>query len=362
MSVKRVLICGFTETKGGMEAYIMNLYRNIDRTNIQFDFLKVFEGEFPFEEEICSLGGKIYFVPRKRDDFTRHYRDMDKLFRENRFCAVYYQTCRKLKSLDVFKYAKKYGVPIRAIHSHNTKENASKVDKIRQIIVEQQRDKYVNRLFACSEEAGKWMFGEKNYKVIDNGIDLQKFTYNEEVRNRTRQELGIGDKVVVGTVGRLTDVKNPQFCLELFDKLQSDVDNSVFLHIGAGTLMSSIQKSVERKGLQHKYRLLGEQSNIAELMNAMDIFLLPSKYEGFPFVLVEAQAVGLPCIVSDIITEKCDLIGNMKFLPLNVECWKKAILDTYTMEREDKSKVVREKGYDVKQIVMELEKELVVER
>lgn len=358
MDIKRVLICGFTEGQGGMESYVMEIYRHCDRNKIQFDFLNVHTFQIAYADEIKALGGKIFYVPLKSVDMKEHYRVLDKLFKENQYAGVYYQCNRKLISLDVFKYAKKYGVPKRVMHSHNsTQEVESFVRRIREKNVESQMDKYVTHYFACSEEAGKWMFGNRTFTVIKNSVDTGIFYYNEASRQEIRQKYQSEGKIVVGTVGRLVDAKNPKFMLEIFDVLWKKNKDVVFLHVGNGVLMERLVQEREQYDWKDKYVFVGNKRNVADYMNAFDVFVLPSIHEGFPIVLVEAQATGLQCIVADNITKACDLTGNMAFLPIQntAELWAEKILELAKKERQSKTKEIQDAGYDILKVSKQIE-------
>lgn len=357
MAAQRVLICGFSENHGGMESYIMEIYRHCDREKLQFDFINVQTYSIAFADEIEALGGHIYYIPLKSVDMEGHYKALDNLFSTNNYVGVYYQCNRKLISLDVFKYAKKYNVPKRVIHSHNsTQAPVSLVEKLRQKNVELKMDSYVTHYFACSEEAGKWMFGKRPFTVIKNSVDANVFYYNEASREQMRKQYELENKIVVGTVGRLVDAKNPMFMLKIFDELQKNNPETIFLHVGDGVLMEELKELRDQYDWKDKYLLVGNQSKVADFMNAMDVFVLPSIHEGFPIVLVEAQATGLQCLAADNITTSCDLTGNMQFLPIeNTEkLWAEKILEVVQKPRKSEIRRVQELGYDIVKITAEI--------
>lgn len=357
MALQRVLICGFTENKGGMESYIMEIYRHCDRTKIQFDFLNFHTFEIAYAEEIKVLGGNIYYVPMKSVDVNAHYQALDDVFSKYNYAGVYYQCNNKLVSLDVFKYAKKYGVPKRVIHSHNsTQKQNSFLHRIREKLAEIRMDSYVTHYFACSEEAGTWMFGKRPFTVIKNSVDTSVFYYNEASREKLREQYAFADKIVVGTVGRLVDAKNPKFMLKIFDELQKMNPETVFLHVGDGVLMDEMLELRDQHDWKDKYLLVGNQSNVADYMNAIDVFILPSIHEGFPIVLVEAQSTGLQCLVADNITNSCDLTGNIKFLPIDSseKLWAETILQVVVKGHKSESNRIKELGYDIVNITKQI--------
>ncbi len=359
MGAKRVLIAGITANKGGVESYIMEIYRHCDKSKLQFDFLSYEHINEEYKKEIEYLGGHVYFIPAKRKHIINHYKVLNEIFLKGKYTGVYYQCNRKLYTLDIFKYAKKYNVPIRAIHSHNsTQPPMSFIEKIRSLSVECRLDKYVTDRFACSDEAGKWMFGDREYKVIKNAVDTSVFFYNMKTREKVRKELGLDDKLLVGTVGRLSEQKNPFYIVEIINKLCQINENIRFIHIGDGKLKEKVKEKIEEYSLRDKYLLLGLQKNVSDYMNAMDYFILPSKFEGFPIVLVEAQATGLHCMVSDNITNSCDLTGNIEFLSTDIQPqeWAERILNDIKYNREDCSKKIIEEGYDINCISEEIQK------
>lgn len=350
---KRILICGLTQIYGGMESYIMNIYRNIDREAFQFDFLMVGEPRLSCEEEVKSLGGNIYFLPLKREDYRKHYSVLDSVFSKNEYSGVYYQTGHMLQSLDVFKYAKRHGVKVRAIHSHNTRENeASLMVKIRRAFVYAELNKYVNHLLACSDEAGRWMFKGNEFEVIKNSIDTQAFSYSIEDRDSIRAELGLENKRIVGTVARFTKQKNPTFLLQIVDSLLKRNEDVVFFHLGTGDLEEEIRAEVEKRGLSDRYFFLGIKPDVNRYLSAMDVFVLPSLYEGFPISYVEAQCSGVKCIISDKITSESDLTNNSVFIPIDDSSkWVEQIERSFGYTRCDLSNVVKSKGYDINDTV-----------
>lgn len=359
MNAKRVLVAGITSNKGGVETYILAIYSHCDRTKLQFDFLSYEKINKEYEQEIKDLGGRVFYLPTKRKNIVQHYKMLENIFRTGNYAGIYYQCNRKLYTLDIFKYAKKYNVPVQAIHSHNsTQPPMSLLEKIRSFNVERKLDRFVTDRFACSVDAGKWMFGNKQYKVIKNAIDTTKFSYDLEVRKKKRKELNLDDKLIIGTVGRLSDQKNPFYICEIVKALCKLKDNIYFVHIGDGELKGAIEKKIEEYSLTDKYLLLGLKDDVSAYMNAMDYFILPSKFEGFPIVLVEAQVTGLHCTVSDKITNSCDLTGNIDFLPIDFapQKWAEHILNNIEYKRKDCTQEIIEKGYDINCVTEEIQK------
>lgn len=350
MKAKRVLIAGCTDTKGGLETYIMGLYRNIDRSRLQFDFLQLQKDEIAYAEEIRKMGGNIFKLPMIRDDFSGHYKSLKRIFSQCDYAGVYFQFNRKPVSLDTFQYARKAGVPHRVIHSHNSTESKmSRLHVLREKIAETSMDRYVTDYFACSEQAGRWMFGDRDFTVIKNSIDTDIFCFHQEKRDKLRENMNLTGKIVLGTVGRLEDAKNPFFLIDIFKEIHKKNPDTVFLHIGTGSYENDMAAKLKEYGLEESYLLLGQKKEIADYMNVMDMFLLPSKHEGFPFVLVEAQATGLKCLIADNITDTCDLTGNVEFLPIDrgTAVWEKAISDNFRYERTDQKEAIIRQGYDI---------------
>ncbi len=201
------------------------------------------------------------------------------------------------------------------------------------------------------------MFGKRKFQVIPNSINVSQFDLNQEIRQDFRKQLGLEGKKIFGTVGRVTQAKNPYKLIDIFEKIHKIDPETVFLHVGDGDMMDEIRKVINSRGLKNSYLLLGRRVDISQLMNAMDCFMLPSIYEGFPIVLIEAQCSGLPCLVSDNITKSCNITGNVQYLNRmdRDEIWAKAALEAVEKERTGKAIVIREKGYDIVRTSKKLE-------
>ncbi|WP_434309636.1 glycosyltransferase [Hominifimenecus sp. rT4P-3] len=356
--IRRILIVGLTSNPGGMETFIMNIYRRFDKTKYQFDFLTT-DATMAFSEEAEELGGRIFFAPQKRKGVAAYRAYLETLFTENHFLAVCYQRCRRLTDLSVFAIAKAKGVPIRVLHSHSTKIlNPSFSYRVLSALAFPRLSHYINYFFACSPDAGRWMFGNRPFTVIPNCIETERFTPNSERRKQIRNRLHAEGKVVLGTVGRLSDVKNPLYLLEIACELKKRAFPFVFWHVGEGELYSKMSELINERGLKQDFLLLGSQKDIPTYMDGMDLFLLPSLYEGFPMVLMEAQASGLPCLVSEAVTRDANLSGELHFLPLTdgVSTWADAIESTVVPSvRQGYAELLREKGYDLGRLVERME-------
>ena len=354
--MKRILICGLTDTYGGMEAFVLEFFRNADKSRIQFDFL-IFEHQtISYADEIRSLGGSIIVLPLFRNHPFSFYSELDKVFRNNAYDVVYYHSTHRIKSLRVLSCAKKRGVPVIAVHSHGSRDDeAGLYRKIREAYSFRRFKKVVNKRLACSSNAGKWMFGDEPFEIIPNPINVKRFSYNEEKRKKIRDSLGIGNELVVGTVGRMTYVKNPLFMTEVFEKVLKK-KNAYFIHVGDGDMMDMMKTRIKEKKLDGKYLLPGSKDNVPDYLSAMDVFLFTSFYEGFPISLIEAQANGLRCLVSDTIVEDCDITGNVFFRSINddPEIWAESIINASEYKREDRTDDVIDKGYDAAHVASRL--------
>ena len=376
MEPQRVLIVGLTSNKGGLETFVLELYRRIDRNRIQFDFLRFSKDrKLAYEDEIVSLGGRVFYCPTIRDNIVEHFHSLHLIFRQTHYKAVYYQANDKILSVDVFRIAMMHAVPIRILHSHNSTHLRELPEglyhemigsgfrdpiyqRIRKTIASKTMNRYVTHYFCCSKAAGEWMFGKnRNFKVINNGIDTVQYAFNPEMRDQIRQLENVKDKVVFGTVARFAPEKNPLFLIDIFHAIHKTRPDSVFWHIGGNFLESQVREKIIRLNLEDSYLLLGSKDNVCEYLNAMDLFLLPSIYEGFPITLVEAQTSGLHCLVSNTITPEVDITGNVAFFSLDepAEKWADAAISMIGYKRESHQQQVAEQGFDIHTRVRDFE-------
>ena len=313
---------------GGVEAVIMNYYRNIDRSKVQFDFICDEDSTNIPYDEIKKLGGRVIICPPYQKIFGYEKFLID-LFKKNNYKIVH----SNINALSVFplRAAKKAGVPIRIAHSHSATNKKEWKKNLMKQALRPFSKKYATDYFACSELAGRWLFGDKTFEqgkvtIINNAIDLDKFKYDEKVRKEKRKELNINDDtLVVGHIGRFVAQKNHTFLIDIFSELHKKEKNSILLLIGQGPLMGEIKQKVDSLGISDSVKFLGQRDDVNELYNAMDLFLFPSLYEGLGMVLIEAQANGLPCIASIEVPKIADISNNVQFYDLNdsIDIWLK---------------------------------------
>ena len=341
----------------GIEALLMNVYRHIDREKIQFDFM-VHRPEHAFyDDEVESLGGRIYKTPRFSPipgQYQTYMSSMEEILRSHpEYKIIHAHTELNLWPLMV---AKKIGVPVRIAHSHNAKRTVNL--KYFFFLYEKPRiKKYCTDMFMCSTPAGIWTFGEDavksgKVKFIKNGIESERFVFNEAFRTKKREELGFGDKFVVGHVGRFMTQKNHIFLIEIFNEIYKRNPNSVLLLIGAeGPLEAKIEKRIHDLNLQKSVVKLTNRRDVNELMQAMDVFLFPSLWEGLPLTGIEAQTAGLPVVMSDAVTKEVCVTNNVYQLSLDLsaETWADKVLKTTnSFKRENVRQQIIDSGFDIR--------------
>lgn len=323
-SHKKVLVFGMTENYGGVESFIMSYFRNMDRSKITFDFL-CYSDNPAYKDEILSLGGNIMVCPpQKRFFANRHFISRLKKHSLFEYEAVHLHLC-SISDLTLVKAAKKAGVKKRIMHSHNTDFMGGKLRKYLHLYYKNKCYKYLTHFFACSPAAGKWFFGDKvlkmpTYKVINNAVNTEKFKFNTEVREDIRRELEMQDNVIYGHVGRFHFQKNHLFLLDIFAEVVKQQPEARLVLIGDGDEKENILAHAKKLGIFDKINLLGLKSNVCDYMQAMDMFLLPSLFEGLAIVLVEAQATGLPCVISEgIAPDYANIDDHMTSISLDTD-------------------------------------------
>ena len=334
--------------RGGLETMLMNYYRNIDRSKVQFDFLTHRSEKADYDDEIEALGGKIYHLPRL-NPFSRSYlSSLDRFFKEHREYQVVHchQDCL---SGVVLKVAKANGVKFTIAHAHSASQDKN-LKYLIKVIAKKNIKKYSDQLFACGDEAGKWMFETDDFKVINNAIDTDLYTYNKEKSLEVRRKLGIEGKFVVGHVGRFNYPKNHKFIVDVFDEVQKIEPDSVLMLVGDGDLRVEIEDKVKALGLEDKVKFMGVRSDVNDLMQAMDVFLFPSLYEGLPVTMVEAQASGLKCIISDKVPTECALTDNVQVVKLedSPKIWANQVLEYKNYERRNTKPDIEKANFDIK--------------
>lgn len=335
---------------GGLETLIMNIYRNIDRSQVQFDFLLHYEGEFFYSKEIRELGGRIYNLSVRDDNnVIKYLRDLRRFFAEHKEYTVVHG---HMVSTAVFYlyYAKKNDIPMRIIHSHNTDTNSGMKGRLKKFLA-LFSTMFANTYFACGEMAGKSLFRGKKFIIINNGIDIEKFKFDKDIRIKVREELGLQDKNIYGHVGRFNYQKNHDFLIDIFSEIFKIDNHAVLLLIGDGELKKSILEKINKMGLSDKIIYLGVRADVNRLYQAMDCFILPSYFEGFPVVATECQAAALPMLVSDNVSKEIKIIDKIEFLGLQEASSKWAVKATemVRLPRIDESDKVKLRGFDIKE-------------
>lgn len=350
---------------GGQESFIMNMYRNIDRKKVQFDFLTPFTCDNKkLKEEVERLGGRIYhydhvFGEKNNKVFKKCVSDF---LRGHHYDTVHFHSGSTYALMEGSKIAHDMGVKNIIVHSHCGGFADLKYHIIKALSVPYLMN-YPTDYFACSHLAAKWKFPaqiirKKRYKVIKNAIDTERFCYLPEVREKYRKQFCVEDRLVVGHIGRFEVQKNHKFILEVFQQLHRKNPKSDLFLIGEGELRKECEQLTEKLGIQDSVHFLGLRSDIPELLNMMDLFLMPSFFEGLPVVGVEAQATGLPVYLSDSIAKELPVKDLAFYLSLkdSAEQWAECILQKQTtVVRRNTTQEISEQGYEIKAAARQFE-------
>lgn len=335
--------------RGGLETMLMNYYRHIDREKIQFDFLVHRQESAAYDHEIEALGGKIYRLP-VLNPFSNTYKKSLRQFLENHPEYQVIHVHQDCMSSVILKEAKECGIPVRIAHSHSSGQDKN-IKYLIKLWYKRQISKYATHLLACGEDAGKWMFCGADFQILNNAINAQNYSFNKSTRNKVRTEFGIADnEIVVGHVGRFCYPKNHTFLIDIFSEISKRVSAKLLL-VGDGELRKRIEEKVQKMQLQDKVIFTGVRGDVADLMQAMDVFVFPSNYEGVPVTMIEAQASGLPCIISDKVPIECkktELVQQIELeSPINV--WAEVAIETTKLLRRNTYEEIKKASFDIKE-------------
>ena len=330
---------------GGTEHFVMNYYRRIDRSLVQFDFLTSVEEPGFWDEEIRSLGGKIFHAYPFGENPIKNYHDIARIVRENHYRIVHRHTGSAFGYFDL-RAARRGGADQLILHAHNTDAGKPIVHQAAKLLL-----KIPCHHYSCSREAGRFLFGENEcFSIIPNAIDTRRFSFQSVVRDRIRREIGIDNKLVIGHIGRFQRQKNHGRLVAIFAEIHKQRPDSILVCVGAGEKMEETKEITHRMGLDQSVLFLGQREDVPALLSAFDAFLLPSLYEGFPVVLVEAQSNGLKCFVSQEANPvSVNITGNVTFIPLPAsdETWADTLLQSDLSRDPMALNRVKDAGYDI---------------
>lgn len=325
--MERILVLGMSSDCGGIENYILNLYENIDLKQIQFDFLVKEDIGEVFKKRITQLGGRVYKVGTLKYDLFNVWKNLTRFYRKNNYKKIYINMSY-CAALVYILPALRCGLEVLYMHSHASNDIRIIRHKLFKFLFMRIVLKKINCVYmGCSEAACRWMYGNsilKKYSmhIVKNGIDYDKFSYDVNKRQYIKEKFNISDKFVIGHVGRFSNEKNHKFMIKAFQDFSKRASDSILLLVGDGNGRKEIEKMADECGLSDKVIFVGNVPDTSLYYNAMDCFWLPSVYEGFPIVAVEAQANGLPSIFSISIDKEVNIMGNCFFESIdNSKIW-----------------------------------------
>lgn len=341
--MKRIFMIGYSTDKGGVESYIKNICGQLEN-----------KYEIILHWPVMSINGKDWVVPKNRHNYIKYRQFWKKFFLENKFDVVYFNTC-DIVSIDLLKFAKDTGVPVRIIHSHNTGNQVVSKGLLGYFHRYQERQsrrhlhEYATRLLACSKTAGDWMFEHRPYTIIKNGIDICNYVFSESKRFKIAETVGAGFSKVVACLGRLDRQKNPFMSLSIFSALCKKNPDIQCLFIGDGEYRVELEAKVAELGLQERILFTGGVDNVNEWLSYIDCLLMPSLFEGLPFALVEAQAAGIYSLVSDTVSKEANITGLVEYMSLSAssEEWADRLVHLISLPRKDVADSLTEAGYSI---------------
>ena len=355
-----------TRPSGGVGAFLYNYHQYIDKSKLQFDYLMFNDTQNgSYDEKVKILGANVYVLPAlKHKRIFKLTKLLDKFFAEhaNEYKIVHLHSANL--AFLVLRIAKKYGIKVRIIHAHATVYSDKYWWKaLRNKILWKFGLKYATDYFACSKPAGEFYYGKEALKsgvikVVPNAIDLEKYKFDKNIRKKVRAELNIENKFVVGHIGRMSPPKNQIFLLKVFAEVKKKQDNAILIMVGDGPLRKELEKEILKLGLTDSVILVGVRDDVPQLLMAMDVFLLPSLFEGLGIVAIEAQASGLKCIMSDVIPKETN-VGGAEYLSLQADYkkWAEYVLKSLEIKcRSDYTATLIKNGYSIKESAIELQK------
>lgn len=334
---------------GGIDNFMMNYFRYIDRKLVHIDFALQGKGPGAYDEEIQAAGSVIYYLPKPRKNPIRYLVELRKVYGTDKYKIVHAH-CDAM-NYRVLKLAKKCGIPVRISHSHNTAHVLSKSSWLKSLFYEYSRrrgGKYASVRWACSKDAGEWMYETQSFSVVPNAIELERFLFDADKRRDMKNRYQLSEDVIVlGHVGRFDIQKNQGFLVDLLQKLMGTGRKYKLLFLGAGWMKQEVEDRVRRYHLEENVLFAGEVSNPQDYYHMMDIFVMPSLFEGYGIALEEAEVNGLPCLASDKIPREVDVLGQIAYLPLDVDIWRKKI-ERQSIERNfEVYEELKRQGYDI---------------
>ncbi|MDD2375986.1 MAG: glycosyltransferase [Clostridia bacterium] len=345
----RIIHYGLSSNRGGIETYINKLYTNIDRSKFQFDFINMNIEKPCFYDEFTKLGSKFYNITPRKISISKNKDELEKLFRKEKFDVLHCHL-NTLSYVEPIYVALRHGCKV-VVHSRSSSSKKNILAKILHNINSFRLPKNKIKMLAVSKLAGNWLFGnDLNFTVINNGVEIDKFTFSKNARNKLREELNIKNKFVIGHVGVFLPVKNHKFLIKIFKDILDKKENAVLLLIGGGPMKNKMINMAKKMKIDDKIYFLGMREDVAQLMSAMDCFIFPSFYEGFPNVVLEAQTSGLTCLISNKITNEVILSENCISFPLSCSSneWANKLLTLpINQNRIFESEIIKKLGFSV---------------
>lgn len=328
--IKVLMIVPNLFVANGVASFVMNYLRNLNHEEVQVDIASYKEGDSIYYAEVEAAGGKVFFLPGIKN-LPEHVKVCNKILSNGQYDIIHDNTLHI--SIPMMWCAKRKAICVRILHSHNARMGETTLKEIRNKLVLPVLRGLATDFVACSEKAGKAMFGKSSFDVIPNVITITRYNFDEDVRFRVREQMKAADKFVVGTVGRLVEQKNPFFAMDVFECLQKQVPNAEYWWVGSGVLDNQVKTYVEKKNLSGKVKLLGSRNDTVDLYQGMDVFFLPSLFEGLPVTGVEAQAMGLPIVVSNVVTNEMVYTDLVDFVSLgeSLQIWANHLEDAASL-------------------------------
>lgn len=346
--------------KNGTETFVMNVFRRIDKNKYKFDFLIFSDKDGGYCQEVIEHGGNIYRLPSRKENPIKHIIELNRFFKKigKQYDVVHF-CASNLTTLLPLHFARIYGIKNRIFHIHSSNGKGFKniiLHKVNKFLISKAATNYL----ACSNNAAEWAYkGLKIFdkvRIISNGIDLDKFRFNEEIRTSVREEFGLENKYVIGHVGYFAPVKNQAFLIYVLKDTIELIPDAVLILIGEGELQDTVRQLVQKLNLNNRVIFLNRRNDVNRILQGMDCFMFPSLYEGLPFSLLEAQAAGLPILTSKNVSQEIAITPLIKFLSIESGTTPlvKALKDIINIKRNDYTNIIRNKGYSIDRTIEEL--------